>query len=661
MASNKNSNWATRKSLFNPWPESTDVQESLKPTILTGLNDEQRLAVEFVGGHALVLAGAGTGKTKTIEARVQFLLAMGVPPHQIVVLTFTRRSADEIIKRIEASQGSRAEGIQASTMHAFCVQLIRNFPNAFGCYRFSVLDRDDQIELFRTLLKRYRKTCAARMPTAAQMVSIYSFSRNTRCSPAEAIENEDVMFLQSEEHIFAVGCQYRELKQQRKYLDYDDILHVVATRLNNDEEVRSAVCSQFKHILVDEFQDTNLLQWHLLTPFVEFASLFCVGDVAQSIYGFRGAHYDNVNYFKERVPNLTTLNLNENFRSKQEILDVPNCLLERSTINYDKHLVAARGHGPKPRLLKFYSEWKEGNWIATDIAVRHANGDAWKEHMVLVRTARSARALETCLVERNIPYVFIGGTSLLETAHVKDLLSPLRILANPEDELAWIRYLRLWPGIGQAKAAKIVERVLERATLEEAMNAMGDSSPNARATLQQILAVQNAPSDAVRVAVELLSTTLQANFKKDWELRKLDFPLVEKLAKKHSSIQSFIDCYLLDPIDASEIRQSSNGDVVHLITVHSAKGAQCKVCYVLNVSPGAYPSSRAMGSLEKIEEERRVLYVALTRAEDELIITKKPLSSLGIVNAVSSIDPDAMEGAYFLKNFPGKYFDEESP
>lgn len=623
------------------------------------LNLAQRRAAMADDGHALVLAGAGCGKTKTIDARCNHLISEGVPAHQIYVLAFTRRSAEEIVARVEASLGSRGKGLQASTFHAFCMKMIRHHPSAFGCYRFSVIDREDQVDIFKALLGRTSKTTTVIMPTAAQLVDIYSFGRNTRCTPTTAIENEDAALLPAKKHIIAICRQYRDRKQQRKYLDYDDILEVVGTRLHEDAGVRKSVCSQFKHILVDEFQDTNPLQWHLLTPFLEFANLFCVGDDAQSIYGFRGADFNNVHRFKERVPDSTTLKLNKNYRSTQEILDVSNWLLAQSSIDYDKRLVAARGSGHKPRLLNFAGDWQEANWIAADIAARHRKGRTWSDHMILVRTAYTARAVEACLIERNIPYIFIGGTKLLETAHVKDLLSPLRIIANPADEIAWTRYLRLWPGIGRVKAAAIVERVLGKTTIEDAMEAIGASSPNARATLQQILAADEPPARAVRVAVELLSKTLEAQYKKDWDQRRLDFPLVEKLAQKHTSIMAFIEHYLLDPMNASETRQSSNGDVVFLITVHSAKGAERKVCYVMNVSPGAYPSSRAMGSGDQIEEERRVLYVALTRPQDELIITRKLLPSFGIVNAASEGDQVAVADAYFLKNFPDDLADEE--
>lgn len=623
-----------------------------------GLNEAQRQAAEYSGKHALVLAGAGCGKTATIEARCNFLISTGVPPDQIVVLAFTRRAADEIVKRVEARLGSRAKGLQASTMHAFCIKLIRRYPHAFGCNGFTVIDRDDQVDLFKALLGAYNKEVKEKLPKAAQLADIYSFGRNTRCSPPAAIENEDVSFLPSKGHIVTICREYRALKQRRLYLDYDDILEIVGKHLNDDENVRNSVCRHFKHVLVDEFQDTNPLQWYLLTPFLDHASLFCVGDDAQSIYGFRGADFNNVHRFKDRVPNAAVLRLNENYRSTQEILDVSNWLLQQSDIAYNKRLIASRGNGHKPRLLNFKDDWHEGSWIASDITERHRQGGAWRDHMILVRTAFSGRAIESRLVELGVPYVFVGGTKLLETAHVKDLMAPLRIVANPEDEIAWMRFLRLWPGIGPAKAATIVGRVLGKLNLEAALRAVGESCPSARRVLQALMGSHEDPAGAVRLAVELLSPALEASYKKDWEQRHRDFVLVERLAQKSSSISAFIESYLLDPIEASEVRRGSSEDVVLLITVHSGKGSERKVCYVANVSPGAYPSARAAGDANNIEEERRVLYVALTRPEDELIITRRQEANGFRATAMNAQQGTATK-AYFLKDIPRYLVDEE--
>lgn len=624
-----------------------------------GLNDAQRRAAVFNEGHALVLAGAGCGKTSTIDGRLVNLVSIGVRTHEIAVLTFTRRAGDEIIERVEASLAGRAKGLQASTFHGLCIKLIRNFPNLFGCQGFSIIDSDDQRDLFKAVLGRYSQGTTDNLPTVKQLVSIYSFGRNTRCTPTEAILNEDVVLLKSKEHIIKICREYKKLKETRRYLDYDDILEVVANRLNEDASARNTVCRQFKHILVDEFQDTNPLQWHLLEPFLEHASLFCVGDDAQSIYGFRGADFDHVHKFKEKVPDSTTLKLTENYRSTQEILDVSNWLLERSSINYDKRLVAARGSGNMPRLLNFSDEWREASWVAADIAARHTQGDPWGRHMILVRTKYSARALELCLIEKGIPYVFIGGTKLLETGHVKDLLSVLRIIANPEDEIAWMRYLRLWPGIGPVKAAAIVKRVLGRTSRAEAMKELDNGVSDAGTLLREVLAAEGQPVRALAIAVEGLSETLAESYKKDWGTRREDFQLVEKLTEKHTSLRSFIDSYLLDPLNVNEVRHGSTSDVVFLITVHSAKGTERKICYVTNVSPGAYPSARAIGSEKSVEEERRVLYVALTRAEDELIITRHGTSRHGFGQAETAVHQGSVADAYFLNDLPDGLVDEE--
>ena len=335
-------------------------------TMLSTLNSRQEAAATLGDQHALVLAGAGTGKTKTIVARAAFLIDQGVPAHRIQILTFTRRAASEIVNRVKSHLGEQASGLRASTFHTWCMSLIRMAPGAFGGKDFTVIDRDDQVQLFRGIRGR-SKLKSVDLPTPAQLCDIYSFVRNTRTNLSKALASNNPEFLEIKKHIAPLMKEYEDKKTERHYLDYDDILHLVAQRLKESPEFRSWMAKKYCHLLVDEMQDTNPLQWALLSPLIDTCKLFCVGDDAQSIYGFRGADFRNVHSFQERVPDATVMKLTKNYRSTQEILDVANWLLANSPLEYGKKLVAARGPGILPQIHTFGDEWAEGRWIAQDI------------------------------------------------------------------------------------------------------------------------------------------------------------------------------------------------------------------------------------------------------------------------------------------------------
>ena len=621
------------------------------------LNPSQLAAATFDGGHALVLAGAGSGKTKTIIARCEHLIANGVPASRVYVMVFTRKGAAEITSRVSAKFGSTAKELRASTFHAFCMSLIHQFPQAFGCQGYSIIDRDDQVDLMKAM-RGYSK--AEGLPTAGEITNIYSLARNTRSNLSEAIARFNDEYLPFKEKIAPILRRYEDRKRQRRYLDYDDILDVVATQLRDNPQIRGVIASRYSHILVDEFQDTNNLQWTLLDSLKDHAKLFCVGDDAQSIYGFRGADFRTIHSFASRVQGATVLKLDENYRSTQEILDLSNWLLELSALSYGKKLRAVRGAGKKPRLLNFVTEWDEALWILEDLLARRAEGANWCEHMILVRTGWAGRAVEIHLIERKIPYEFIGGVGLLQAAHIKDVLSVLRIVANNEDELAWVRYLRLWQGIGDVTANRIVEKILGKPNLPEILNTLAQDSKAGgacRNTIDLVAAQAISPVEAFRVSARALEPLLAERYATDWDRRRRDLVLVERLAANHSTILGFVEEYLLDAVHGSQVMTPTE-DVVTLITVHSAKGTEAKVCYVINASPGAYPSSKSMGSQDDIEEERRVLYVALTRAKDELIITRRGYVTCAVNPSMSEEEQKAAT-AYFLNALPVGLVDEE--
>lgn len=599
--------------------------------LIDELNPQQKQAATTKNKHSLVLAGAGCGKTKTIVARAAYLIDQGIPANQIQILTFTRRSASEIVARVELALGDQAKGLRASTFHTFCMYLLRRAPKAFGLDQFSIIDRDDQLMLFRLIRGKDDKNNPNALPKPQQLCDLYSFARNTRQKLSLALEKQLPEFLEYKDQIAEIMKEYESRKRTRSFLDYDDILAVVASALAQSEGLVEYVASLCQYMLVDEMQDTNPLQWAILEPLKEKTSLFCVGDDAQSIYGFRGADFENIHHFKDRVPNAEIFKLEKNYRSTQEILDLSNWLLEQSPIHYDKKLEAYRGDGLKPRMHVFPNEFDEAKWIAIDIKERHLlEGSAWNDHMVLVRSAFAARHIEAAFIQANVPYRFIGGMKLLETAHVKDLLSLLRVIANPFDDIAWMRFLTLWNGVGDVGASKLAQQLLLDPDIEkitEKLEKFGRIPDHTLLIMKQMSVLKTEVEACVRLGVEAILNQLEENYaKKDWHKRVGDFDLVKQLASKHSQLSEFLEEYVLDPVSISEIERQSQDDVVTLITIHSAKGTEQKVCYVANVSAGQYPHARAQGDFDEVEEERRVLYVALTRAQNELILTKQNLN-----------------------------------
>lgn len=599
--------------------------------LIDELNAQQKQAATTESQHSLILAGAGCGKTKTIVARAAYLIEQGVPADQIQILTFTRRAASEIVARVELALGDVAKGLRASTFHTFCMYLLRRAPKAFGLEQFSIIDRDDQMLMFRLLRGKDDKNHLNDLPKPKELCDLYSFARNTRQSLSQALEAQLPEYLEQKDAIKHIMQDYEQRKKARNFLDYDDILAVVAVALAQSEGLVNYVASMCKHLLVDEMQDTNPLQWALLEPLLQKVNLFCVGDDAQSIYAFRGADFENIHHFKERVPQANIFKLEQNYRSTQEILDLSNWLLAQSPIEYNKQLQAQRGAGLKPKLHIFRNEFDEAAWIVDDIKRRHlTDGAAWNEHMVLLRSSFAARHIEAACIQANVPYRFIGGMKLLETAHVKDLLSMLRVIANPQDDIAWMRFLTLWPGVGDVGASKLALQLLKAedfSAIVKILEKFGRVSPQAILIMQQMSVLKDQVHACVCLAIEALQDQLAENYaKKDWSKRRNDFDLVKQLAEKHHQLSEFLEQYVLDPISISEVERLQQDDVVTLITIHSAKGTEQKVCYVANVSPGQYPHARALESFAEVEEERRVLYVALTRAQNELILTKQNLS-----------------------------------
>lgn len=620
---------------------------------MTALNPEQTLAVEYSGpaAHLLVLAGAGTGKTTTIVQRVAHLVRGGTRPERILLLTFSRRAAREMRGRLAASLGPVTDRLTIGTFHSFSWEVISRMPKTFGVQAATVIDRDDAVSLLTLARSERVEKSEKDFPKAARIGDWLSYARNCLKPLAEYLDEFTELPEEWALRVVAIADAYATKKRERHYIDYDDMLELLARGLKHSDALRTQMRALYEHILVDEMQDTNPLQWQILDHLHNPARLYCVGDDAQSIYAFRGADFRNVHAFRERLPDSEVLKLTENYRSTQEILDLSNWLLARSPLNYGKTLHAARGAGIRPRLIDFPTRFDEAAWLANDLRLRHESGTDWREHMILVRTAWSAKAIEAALIEADIPYTFIGGTSFLQAAHVKDVLSLLRASLNRLDELAWVRYLTLWPKVGDGKAGKTVRALAEKpdtSVLDVLMQELKGRDEIAEAVHMACAFAAN-PSVAITRVCQHLEGVLSVRYDR-WEARQADLRLLAQLGEKYSSLREFVETFTLDPISNSEAARSSVDDAVTVITVHSAKGTEAPVCYVAQAQAGMYPHTRSLGDIDREEEERRILYVALTRAQNELILTRASDDGVNVFQFGSTARAEG-EG-YFLEKLP---------
>ena len=630
---------------------------------MDSLNEQQKYAATFNGKHLLVLAGAGTGKTRTIIARAKYLIQSGVNPKRILILSFTRKSAAEIVERISTElPTTKSEGLIGSTFHSWCMAIIQNNPDIFPQASYTLLDREDQESCFRLLCGRKwgHKNQNDEKVAPKSIVDIYSYMANAQCSLSDAIRmkmyNNAPATLNVDddnEVLKGVIVMYLDYKRSRKYIDYDDILLIVSKYLKRNEELRKHIAGLYDHILVDEMQDTNPLQYELLSSFYEDCHLFCVGDDAQSIYAFRGADFNTIHKFPEIVAGAEVCKLIINYRSTQEILDLANWVIGNSPLNYDKKLIATRGNGEKPQILHWRDEWEEAENIALNLLDEFKiHGKKWGDNLVLSRSSWGMRKVEGALIKHKIPYRIFGGSSLMQSRHIRDVVAPMRIVSNYLDEIAWSRYLQLWEGIGPVASAKIIGKVINEKNLDDCLFSLMEMNLQKEIadTLVQISNLQFDPANAITEALGVMFGRLKQIYKDEWEWRKDDFPILSEVAKKTGSISEFVSEYILDPqLDLYAKEGAKVDDCVTLSTIHSAKGLEADNVFLVNASSKSYPTSKAvLNGEDAIEEERRCLYVALTRAKNKLRIYRD-MQSIHVANSD--------EQFYFLNEMPLELFE----
>jgi len=621
------------------------------------LNEQQKEAVAYNGEamNVLVTAGAGCGKTRTIIARAAHLYKTGTDVSRILIMTFTNRAAREIKLRLKSEIGAASEQMQAGTFHAFCLKVMTKLPKSFAIAGLSIIDTDDQNSLMGLIRKEFLKAQGTRQkgfPKTRNLLTYYSYSRNTCQNPKEYLETQSDLEPDTITSCCELFSQYQSAKNARGYLDYDDLLERFSDALKEKPQLKKAVCTLFNEVLVDEMQDTNPIQFEILKHFAdEEVRLFCVGDPAQSIYRFRGAEFRHVYQFQEMFGDSITIPLSLNYRSYQEILDFSNWLLDRSPLDYRNKLTSNRGTcGYIPNLEEFEHSSEEASWIADTILERSEADVPLSDIMVLYRSGYDAKSLEAELIRREIPYRFIGGTILTKSAHVRDVLALLRIVRNTKDDLAWLRFLQLWPRIGERTAEKIyglISSAVDNDIVERELTAsLGDEHPALEA-FKAAVTFYDSPVKCLKMVTRNMNSALRDRYD-NWKQRSKDLELLVRVAENYQNTADFIDDFTLEPLNDTDISKKSTDDAVTLITVHSAKGTEAPICIVAGATQSNYPHFRSLGDIDAEEEERRVLYVALTRAQNELIVTRSSFHR----NAFWVQSSPAKGESYFLDELP---------
>ncbi|MBP0599516.1 ATP-dependent helicase [Herbaspirillum sp. LeCh32-8] len=630
--------------LATPAPELSPAGEAPADPFAK-LNAEQRAAVEHDSKRApaqqsplLIVAGAGSGKTNTLAHRVAKLILDGADPHRILLLTFSRRAAADMGRRVgqvirqvmQLSPSASPPELQWSgTFHAIGARLLRDYATQIGLEDdFTIQDRGDSEDLIGLL--RHEMGLSAtdkRFPLKATCLNIYSRAVNTRDDLGQVLQTHFPWCREWEPQLAELFSRYVDAKEEQHVLDYDDLLLFWADMLS-DEEIARLVGERFDHVLVDEYQDTNRLQAEIIQRMKPSgAGVTAVGDDAQSIYSFRGATVRNILDFPSLFSTpARVVTLEQNYRSTQPILAASNAVIADAPERHHKNLWSDRPSSQKPQLVLIPDEVEQARWVANRVLAHREEGMTLKSQAVLFRTATHSAALELELVRRNIPFVKFGGLKFLESTHIKDLLSLLRLAHNPSGRMAGFRALQLVPGVGPATAKKVLD--LMAAAQDPADTLLNFSAPANIALQWQAFADTYA---LMRRAAEPWPTDVNAA--RDWYLPQLerkyedasaraaDIEQLAALAGGYASREKFLTELTLDPPESSSDYSAPpyrDEDYLTLSTIHSAKGQEWRSVHVLNVVDGCIPSDLATGSEAEIAEERRLLYVAMTRAKEHL-------------------------------------------
>ncbi len=621
------------------------------------LNEEQLAVVKNGDGPCLVLAGAGSGKTRTITYRVAYLIEHGVDPSHILLVTFTNKAAKEMIARVKALTAGEVVLPWSGTFHHIGYRILRRYAPLIGYKNnFTILDSEDSLDLLKLCLKQEgidRKE--RRFPSPKVLQSIISFARNAEKTIEDVLDLKHPQWMELSEKIGRIMADYRERKQQANAMDFDDLLVRTYELLLKHESVRRRYSQEFQYVLVDEYQDTNTIQASLVRMFASHhRNLLVVGDDAQSIYSFRAADIQNILAFEQQFAQAKVFRLETNYRSTPNILDVANEVIANNVKQYKKELKSVREMFTKPEVHAFADQTEEAEFIAGRILELRDEGVALNHIAVLFRAAFHSQALEMELAKRDIPYDYRGGVRFFERAHVKDVLAYLRVFHNRDDVVAWSRVLNMQVGIGPSAAERIIAAVKDIPTEELPVTGVESGEEETSAS------IVSAPVDVSHIgallpargqvgwndflqiwermlrcgreatSADLIQAVLDSKYRDyleneypDYRERLQDLEQLALFAERDSNVHSFLaNASLQESYVAGQVRGASDDEEkIVLSTIHQAKGLEWEVVFIVNVSAGQFPSERSMKEDAGIEEERRLFYVAVTRAKKQLYMT----------------------------------------
>ena len=620
----------TKQYILKNTPPSTHRSSGLD--YRNELNDAQYQAATTVEGPLLIIAGAGTGKTRTLIYRVAHLIDIGVDPRSILLLTFTRRAAEEMLRRASLLIDSRCTQVAGGTFHSFANLVLRQFGRRSGLSpSFTIMDRsdsEDAIQLLRTEMGLNYKD--RRFPRKQTVAEIFSMAVNKQTTVPDLLEREYPHLYDSLDDLLRLYERYVDYKTTKALLDYDDLLTKLKDLLSNQEEVRRRLSQIYQFIMVDEYQDTNYLQARIIRLLAAaHNNVAVVGDDAQSIYSFRGANFRNIMDFPEAFPGTRIIKLEENYRSTQPILNLTNKIIQLAKERYDKRLFTHKQEGETPVLVQAESEQMQSRFVCQKILELREEGVPLWDIAVLFRSSFHSFDLELELARHNIPFIKRGGFQFMETTHIKDLLAHLRILANPQDTISWNRVLLLLEGVGPQMSQKITGWLLAGSQPVERLRTFQAKAKIAHElkTLAQVLQYASQaerPAEQTQYLMQYYAPILKRSHPDDHPKRLRDLEHFQGITDRYRSLERLLADMALEPPNDSVggvLAVDPDEGPVILSTIHSAKGLEWHSVFIIWALEGRFPSFYNINTDEELEEERRLLYVAATRAKENLFIS----------------------------------------
>ncbi|HED06290.1 MAG TPA: ATP-dependent helicase [Ignavibacteria bacterium] len=596
------------------------------------LNEAQYEAASAIEGAYLIIAGAGTGKTRTLVYRVAHLVEMGYDPKSILLLTFTRKAANEMLSRAVLLLDNRCSKINGGTFHSFANLTLRKYSKAIKLdTSFTILDQSDSedvINLIRSNLGLINKK--KRFPNKRTLGKVFSLHINTGKNIEDIISSNYPHFLDDIDKILEIQKIYNNYKYKNNLLDYDDLLIYLKKFLEELSPSARTLLSTINFVMVDEYQDTNQLQAEIVQGLAQLNhNIMVVGDDAQSIYSFRGANFKNIMNFPKLFPDVKIIKLEENYRSVQPILDFTNYIIEGSKEKYSKHLYTKKTGGTLPNIIAATNENLQSKFIVEKILDLREEGVPLSDIAVLFRSSYFSFDLEIELNKADIPFQKFGGMKFIETAHIKDVLAFLRIAANPKDIVSWFRVLLLHEGVGPKTAQKILDDLaIAKLTIKSDPQSVRTFNYNDNiAKLFQLLyklhTEKSLPADKAELVMNYYFPLFKDKYD-DYNKRKKDIDIFINISENYRSLDTLLADMAIEPLINSVIdleADEKEDEFVTLSTIHSAKGLEWHSVFIIHVVEGFFPSSRSAESLEALEEERRLMYVAATRAKQNLFVT----------------------------------------